>query len=137
MGHRLLNWVSYVHLHLQSVLSDKINYITFIFLIFLTSTSEIVPFMWLSWLLLGIFGSSIYFISNPSPIISKPCRCPCPNWKNLKQYRRCKFYYWLVLCCILRHMHRPPHLDGSFFPSPRCTKYWRQRRRRSHARSFF
>ena len=40
--------------------------------------------LWLSRLLLGVFGSSIYFISKPSPIISKHRCCSRPNWKRSK-----------------------------------------------------
>ena len=118
MGHSLLNWGSYYHLHLQPVLSDQTTYITLFFLVFLTSTSELILSLWLSWLFLGVFGSSIYFISNPSPIIVERCCRFCPNWKRSKRLCRCKLHYWLVHHCRRQPRHRPHSLYGSFFSLP-------------------
>ena len=128
MGNSLLNWVSYAHLHLQPVISNKTTYINFIFLMFLTSNSELISSLCLSFLLLGVFGSSIYFISNSSLIILKRRRHPRPNWKRLKIWRRRKFHYWIVCRCRRRPRHSRHRLDGSFFPLPHCTKHWRRRR---------
>ena len=93
--------------------------------------------MWISWLLLDIFGSSIYFITNPSPIISKRCCRPCPTCKWSKILCRCKIHYWIVRCCRRQPNNRPPRFDGYFFPSPYCTKHWRWRSGRAHAKSLF
>ena len=84
MGHILLNWGSYAHLNLQPVLYDQTTFILLIFFMFLTSISEMILSLWLSWLLFGVFGSSIYFISNQCPIISKHCCCSRPNCKRSK-----------------------------------------------------
>ena len=65
------------------------------------------------------------FISNPSPIISKSCRCPRPNWKRPKKWHHCKLHYWLVCCGRHQTKKRPPRLDGSFFPPPYCAKHRR------------
>ena len=92
---------------------------------FLTSISKLIPSLWISWLLLCIFGSSIYFISNPCPIISKRRRRPRTNWKRPKIRRSRKLNYWLVRCCRLQPNNRPPHLDGYFFPSLCCAKHHR------------
>ena len=134
MGHSLLKWSSYDYLHLQPVLSDQTTYITIIFLIFLTSNSDLIPYLWLSWLLMGAFGSYIYFISNPSPIILKHRHRPRPNWKRSKRWRRHKLNYWIVRRCRRRPRHRPPCLDGSFFPLPHSTKHRRIRMLKARCR---
>lgn len=59
------------------------------------------------------------------------------NWRNrVKRFHRRKLPYHLVLRCRRRDGQRPPRLDGSRFPSPRCSKHrrWRRRdrRRRRH-----
>ena len=136
MGHIILKWGSYPHLKLQPFLSDQTTYITLIFLMFLTSISELILSLWLSWLLLGIFGSSIYFISNPSPIILKRRCRPCPNWKQVNICRRHKLHYWLVPCCRHRPKNCLPRLHGSFFPLPYCATHQRQRRGRQVLKNY-
>ena len=139
MGHIILNWVFCDPLHLWPVFSDQTTYIPFVFLMFLTSISELIPSLWLSRMLLGVFGSSIYFISNPSPIISKR-RCRCPprrKWKWLKKWRRYKLHYWLVCHCRHRPKNRTPSLDVSFSSSPYCNKHRRRRRDRSLSKTSF
>ena len=123
MGHIILNWGSYAHLHLRPLLSDQTTYIPFIFIMFLTSISELIPSLWLPCLLLGVFGSSIYFTSNKSPIISKRrChRCSRPNWKRLNKWHCSKLHYWIVHRCRRRPKNRPPCLHGYFFPPHYCT----------------
>ena len=125
MGNIFLNWGSYAHLHLQPVLPNLTTYLNLIFLMFLTSNSELIPSLWLSWLVLGVFVSSIYIIKIPSPIIpsKKYCRRPRPNWKWSKRWRCRKFHYWLVRCCRRQTRHHDPRLDGSFSPSPQCTTH--------------
>ena len=122
MGHSIINWGSYIHLHLWPVLSDQTIYIPFIFIMYLTRISEQITSLWLSWMFFGIFGLSIYLISNPSPIISKRCYCPRPNWKSSKKWWRRKLYYLLIHCCRHQPKNLPPRLDGSFFPLPYCAK---------------
>ena len=124
MGHSLLNWGSYAHIHLQPVLCNQTTHITFIFLMFLKSTSDMIPSLWISWLLLCVFDPYILFISNPSPIILKRSHRLCPNWKRLERWCHCKFHYCIVSCCSCLPRHRSPRLDGSLFPSPHCTKHW-------------
>ena len=104
---------------------------------FLTSNYELITSLWLSWLLLGVFGSSIYFIPNPSPIISKLFRRPHPNWKLSKRWLHCQFHYCFACHCRLQPRHCPPHLDCSFFPSPHCNKHRRWGRDRECAGDFF
>ena len=137
MGHILLNWGSYAHLNLQPVLYDQTTFILLIFFMFLTSISEMILSLWLSWLLLFVFGSSIYFISNTSTIISKRRRFPHPNWKRSKKWRRCKLHYWLVCSCRLRPKNRPCSLDGSFSPLPYCANHRNWIRGRERAKAFF
>ena len=132
-----MNWGYCAHLHLQPVLSDQTTYITLILLMFPTSTSELIPPLWLSWILLGVFGLFIYFISNPSPIIYKRCRCYRPNWKRSKRCIHRKLNYWLDLHCRHQTRHRPPCLDDSFFSSHHYNNHRRWRTGRAHARSFF
>ena len=118
MRHTLLKCGYYAHLHLQPVLSDLSTYLYFIFLIFITSTSDLIPY-------LGIFDSSIFVIRIPSPIIlrQKHFRCPCPNYKLSKRWRHCKLYYWIVRHCRRQLRHRPPPLYFSLFPSPHRTNH--------------
>ena len=103
----------------------------------MTSNSKLIPYLWLSWLLLGVFGSYIYFISNPSPIISKQRRCLCPNWKWLNRWLCHKLYYWIIRHCRLRPRHHPPFLGGSFFSSYHCNKHQRWRRGGACDRALF
>ena len=57
------------------------------------------------------------------------------NWRNReKEFRRRKLPYHLVRRCSRRVGQRPPRLDGSRFPSPRCTKHRRWRRREERRR---
>ena len=137
MGHIILNWGSYSHLHLQPVLSDQTTYIPFIFLMFLTSICELIPYLWISWPLLGVFGPSIYFISNPSPITLKRRRLSRPNWKWLKKWRRRKLHYFSVYYCRLQPKNHPPCLGGSFLLSHYCDNHWIWRRDRACAKYFF
>ena len=104
---------------------------------FLTIISEIIPSLWISVVLLGIFVSSIYFISKPSPIISKHCCCPHPTWKRPKRWRRCKLHYWIARRCRHQPKNRPTCLYGSFFSSPYCVKHRRWRRGRARSKAFF
>ena len=94
--------------------------------------------LWISCLCLGVFGSYIYSIWNPSSIISKSChRChPRPNWKQSKNWHGHKLHHWLVRNCRRQNKNRPPRLDGNFFPSPYCVKHRRWRRDRARGKSF-
>ena len=137
MGCSLLKWGSYAHLQLQPVLSDQTIHITFIVLMFLTSNYELIPSMWLKYLLLGVFGSYKYFVSNPRSIISKRCCRPCPNWKLTNIWCRRKLHY-CIACRYRRQPRQCPHcLYVSFFLLPQCTKYQVCRRGGAHARAFF
>ena len=137
MGHCLLNWYSYVHRKFQPVSYNQATHINFIFLMFLTNTSELIPFMWILWLLLGVLGSFIYFISNTRPIILKHLLRPCPNCKRLKRWSRHKLHYWLVCRCRRQPRHRPTCLGGSLLPQQQFTKYKIWRRGRACDRAFF
>ena len=139
MGHILLNWGSYDHLHLKQVLSNLTTYLYLTLLMFLTTNSELIPSLWLSWLLMGLSGSYIYVITSPSPIISrkKSRRHPPPNWKRSNIWHHRKLHYWLVRHCRRQPRHRTPCLDGYFFPSPHCTKHRLYRRGRARARALF
>ena len=95
MVHIILNWGYYAHLHLWPVLYYQTAYIPFIFLMFLTILSELILSLWLSWLLLGVFGSSFYFISNPSPIISK-CFCCCFHVLTGNSQRNWAFVNYII-----------------------------------------
>ena len=120
MGHILLNWCYYSHLQLQLVTSNLTTYLTLTlsFLMFLKSSYEMIPSLWLSWLLLRVFGSSIYFITIPSKRISckKCCHLPHPNWKRSKRWHHRKLHYWLICCCRRQPIHHTHLLDISFLP---------------------
>ena len=103
---------------------------------FLKIMYELVLSLWLPCLLLGVFLSSIYFISNPSPIISKRFCRPCPNWKRSNRWCRCKLSSWLVCRCRRQPRQSPPRLDVSFFLYPHYTNHWRCRRGGAHAIDF-
>ena len=109
MGYSLLNWVYCAHIQLQPVLSNLTTYLnfTFIFLMFLTSIAELIPSLWISWLMMGVFGSYIYVTTNQIPIIShNNCLfCPCLNCKWSKRWCCRKFHYWLIHCCRCQHRH--------------------------------
>ena len=138
MGHSLLNLGSYAHIHLQPVLSNITTYLTFIFLVILTSTFELIIYLWLSWLMMGVFGSSIYVITIPSPIMSckKRRHLPHPNWTWPNIWRLRKLHYCIVCHCRCLPNNRPPRLDVSFFPWPYCAKHRLWRRGGSHAEDF-
>ena len=127
MGHRLLKWSYSAHINLQLVFSDLTIYptFTFTFIMFLTCIAEPIPYLWISWIMMGVFGLSIYVTTNQSPIISRNNRrrCPHPNWKRLNIWSCCKFHYWLIRRFRRQPRHRPPRLDDYFFPSPHCNKH--------------
>ena len=137
MGHSILNWASYAQLHLRPVLTNQTTYIPFIFLMFLTRFSELILSLCISWMLLGVIGSSIYFISNQTTILSKR-RCHLrPNWVFPKKCRCCKLHYYIICRCRSRPKNRPPRLYVSLFQLLYCasTQHWR--REREHVKDFF
>ena len=103
----------------------------------MTSIYEFITSMCIFWMLLGVCGSSICFISNLGPIISKRHCFPCTYWKLSKKWLCCKLNDWLVHSCRLRPKNLPPRLDGSLFLAPYCDKHRRWRRDRARAKAFF
>ena len=119
---------------------DLLTYLSVIMVMFLTGTQEQIPFFWMSILLLGVFGSLLFILfEQPSPAYRKKRRRRCrphPNWKRVMKWCRRALPLGLVRRCRRRPIHRPPSLDGSFFPSPHCNRLQRWRRRRARARAF-
>jgi len=64
-------------------------------------------------------------------------RCPRPNRKRAKRWRRQALPLGLVLRCRRRLRQRPPRMDGSFFLSSCSRKHTRWKKGRSRARNFF
>ena len=128
------NFVTHMNTNYSTI--DLLTYLSVIMVMFLTGTQELKPFLWMSILLLGVFGSSLFILfEQPSPAYSKQrCRRPQPNWKQVRKWRRRALLLGLVRRCRCRPRHRPPRLDGSFFPSPHCNRLWRWRMKRACTR---
>ena len=58
-----------------------------------------------------------------------------PPWKRVKKFWRRRLHYSLVQRCCRCHGQRPWRLNVYYFPSPRCTKHRRWRRRKNMARA--
>ena len=157
MGHSLLHWDSYAYTSLKPVSYNSL----FLLLPFL---NELNSTHWLCWLLSSVLGLFIFstlelpqvkatvFVSLGSwhftvklhvdaksiPKFYQRRRGKRPNRKYARPFCRRRLQYWLVRrCCRCKFRHRPPCLDGSFFPSPHCNRVRRWKRRRVRARAFF
>ena len=141
----MLHWSLYVLLFppVPSITPPYIDHTTFLtmmLIIFLTVSCGVYSSAFFFLVLLGESALSLpTFVINtkPSPIYRIKRRRPRPNWKRARKFRRRALQYWLVRRCRRRPRHRPPRLNGSFFPSPLCNKLRRWRRRRARARTFF
>ena len=130
IGHSLFNWFTYA-LTIIPVLS----HITAIYSL-LTLLTYLILLLPPTWQGTSILLTFLLGVSYLQPEFCKPRqRSYRPPWKRATNFRQRRLHTSLVIRCQRRIRQHPCRLNGSFFPSPLCSKHRRWRRRKSKERA--